>query len=691
MSVDRRVGTKVDKNLRREEALATRVDPYPYIGIVKNNLDPTRSGRLQVFIPDLGGDEQDKKTWRTVRYASPFMGYTNTQEQSQKNSFTTVQHSYGMWMVPPDIGVQVICLFIAGDPQRGYWLACVNPYLSHHMVPGLAGSENVDTQHTSAEAKKGLVAGTRVPVAEFNLAQDVLVNPTFYNNLKPVHEFQFNRLKVQGLERDPVRGAITSSSQRESPSCVFGISTPGRPLEDPADNPSQFKSDANSGKFTKEDLVIKSRKGGHTFVMDDGATLGADQLIRLRTAKGHQILMHDTANSLYISHAEGTSWIEMTSTGSVNIYTKESFNVHCEGSLNLRSGNNINIEATNNVNIRSVKAKTSINTGSSFEVLSSSSFNIQSKGTGRMKSGGLFAVQAGGRISMRASSIIAMRARRVNLNSGGTVAVPGIRPIKTNNLPNTEFDKGTGTWKIQPAKLSTIVTVAPTHEPYQRKDQVELFVVKSNGIQPQEKFAGDKDATKSAAGTAVANPVTEQDIRNQPETTQTIGPLNKEQMQAVYAQIGKTASGGNYAAESATGLGKYDLSLDSLKQAGFVKPNVTSLEQLSNPNTWTGKDGIDGKTTLLNNTIVQEEAMQSLTQRNFNAMMKNGAITADMGPEEVAGMLIGGHKLSADGIKQWRQEALGSAEAALSGSSLFQQGKYAVSVLGPKVSQINAG
>ena len=135
MAIDQRAGTKVIKNLRREEAGAARVDPYPYIGIVKNNLDPTRSGRLQVYIPDLGGDEKDQLNWRTVSYASPFMGYTtNTNTADTANAFESVTHTYGMWMVPPDIGVQVIVLFIAGDPLRGYWVACVNPNLSHHMV-----------------------------------------------------------------------------------------------------------------------------------------------------------------------------------------------------------------------------------------------------------------------------------------------------------------------------------------------------------------------------------------------------------------------------------------------------------------------------------------------------------------------------------------------------------------------------
>ena len=49
--------------------------------------------------------------------------------------------------------------------------------------------------------------------------------------------------------------------------------------------------------------------------MDDGATLGEDQLMRLRTASGHQLLLHDTNNTIYVGHADGTSWIEMTPDG----------------------------------------------------------------------------------------------------------------------------------------------------------------------------------------------------------------------------------------------------------------------------------------------------------------------------------------------------------------------------------------
>lgn len=367
MAIDSRIGTKVIKNFNAANAPATSISPYPYIGIVKNNLDPTRGGRLQVFIPELGGNPDEPANWQTVSYASPFRGSTSTEitladTPDTNNAFHSVSHSYGMWMVPPDIGVEVIVLFIAGDPMRGYWLACTDNNLSHHMLPGLAGSTNVDATKAGADAKATYTAGDTVPVVEFN--ENVPANgtnPNFYNAPKPIHEIQYAVLKQQGLEKDTVRGTISSSSQRETPSHVFGISTPGRPTNDPADDP-MYTTNLAAGTLTENYYRVKSRKGGHTFVMDDGSVLGADQLVRLRTAGGHQILMHDTEETIYISHAKGNSWVELTKDGSINIYSKQGFNLRSEGDVNIHSDKNINMHAAGSININ--KTPTVVTTSS---------------------------------------------------------------------------------------------------------------------------------------------------------------------------------------------------------------------------------------------------------------------------------------------------------------------------------------
>jgi hypothetical protein len=103
--------------------------------------------------------------------------------------------------------------------------------------------------------------------------------------------------------------------------------------------------------LTEEYYRVKSRKGGHQFVMDDGSVLGADQLVRLRTAGGHQILMHDTEETIYISHAKGNSWVELTATGGINIYSKNDISFRSEGNVNIHSDQNINMNAKGNINV----------------------------------------------------------------------------------------------------------------------------------------------------------------------------------------------------------------------------------------------------------------------------------------------------------------------------------------------------
>jgi hypothetical protein len=288
------------------------------------------------------------------------MGYTSTEVTAADipdvtNGFSHVSHTYGMWMVPPDIGVEVICVFVAGDPMRGYWIACVNSNLSRHMLPGLGSSRNIDTLNATANTKASFTTGNSAPVVEFNeniSANDV--NPNFYNIAKPIHEIQYSILKQQGLNTDTTRGTITSSSQRETPSQVFGISTPGRPINDPADDPNYIR-DLNAGTITENYYRVKSRKGGHTFVMDDGSVLGVDQLVRLRTAGGHQVLMHDTEETIYIGHATGNSWIELSKTGSINIYSHGGVNLRSEGDINFHSDGNINLNADKNINLHAAK------------------------------------------------------------------------------------------------------------------------------------------------------------------------------------------------------------------------------------------------------------------------------------------------------------------------------------------------
>jgi hypothetical protein len=295
--------------------------------------------------------------------------------------------------------------------------------------------------------------------------------------------------------------------------------------------------------------------------------------------------------------------------------------------------------------------------------------------------------------------VFAVEGSGIYQNSGKTAAVPALKPIQINKLPDT-IDAGSGNaWNIQPGALSTIVTVAPSHEPYFRGETGVFFQPASPGIQPSTAWTEAIDATKQTQDTGVQNPAGDKDLRNQPDATGTVGNLSKDQVKAYMAQIGKSESSGNYAAVNQLGyVGKYQFGYGALIGAGYVKSSVTSLAQLDNPNSWTGKDGITDKSAWLSNGSVQESAMLSYTQSNYTAMIKNGAVTADMSPEDVGGMLSVAHLLGPNegtperpGAAGWRKGRGGADANNTSGDTYFQKGKFAISVLAPQVAAVKAG
>jgi lysozyme len=327
--------------------------PGPYLAVVTHNQDPTFMGALEVMLLEGTTPDSDvnKQTGTiTVRYLPSFFGYTNQKwEGNDSSKFNDVQKSYGMWMIPPDLGTVVVVMFIGGDKNSGYWLGCVPDKFQNHMVPGIAASKFV-AMTPEQERKYGT---KNLPVAEFSKRNRDLSNPKRDEYTKPIHPFA-DRLLAQGLLADDIRGISSSSARREHPSSVYGISTPG-PVDASVNAPKQ-ELGYNSGKL----VTFVSRLGGHQIVMDDGQLLKdpktgigkiTNELFRIRTRTGHQILLHNSSDLIYIANAAGTAWLEMTAQGKIDIYAADSVSIHAEGDFNLRADRDFNIEALRDVNI----------------------------------------------------------------------------------------------------------------------------------------------------------------------------------------------------------------------------------------------------------------------------------------------------------------------------------------------------
>jgi len=450
----------------------TPAEMGPFVGRIVNTVDLTRTGRLQVFIEQFatGRPATNPETWRWVRYLSPFYGATEkTSTSAGVGAYPGNQQSYGMWFTPPDIGTFVMCFFVEGDPDKGYYIGSIIEDSLNHMLPAIGAAKEGQYVTQNKSQAEYFASAPQLPVTEINSAnKEINKNPRFFEQPKPVHSFQAAIFFQQGLDKDPERGPIISNAQRESPSTVYGISTPGQPIYQNGADPNTIRQKLNSGELKPQDVKVIGRKGGHTLVMDDGDLDGNNALLRLRTAKGHQIMMNDSENFFQFIHSNGQTWIELGSEGTVDVFSTNSVNVRTNGTINLHADKDINMFAGGNINMKS-NAATNIGAVTTMNMASQGAMTIYSQAPIGIRSDGSLAVKSQGG-SWDGGSALKFKASRIDLNGGSAtdVKVPKLYPKTT--LDDTTFDNSTG-WQVKPNSLESIVTRAPTHEPYPYHNQ----------------------------------------------------------------------------------------------------------------------------------------------------------------------------------------------------------------------------
>jgi len=388
------IDKNVDKNIDYSPSDAAGIGsrPGPYLATIVSHLDPTYMGTLEVeLLRPVGNQTRAGGQLHQVKMMTPFYGCTDLDYVGNQDDYNNTQKSYGMWFVPPDVGSTVMVIFIDGDPKRGYWIGCVPDEAMNFMVPGIAA-----TQYTTGGD------GGRYPVAEYNKkVNDKIVNDETKIN-KPKHPLT-DILSGQGLIKDDIRGITTSSSRREVPSAVFGISTPG-----PVDKRPGAKTGTVGKKESSANNVFVSRLGGTTFVMDDGddkflrktpagkgppdyasvaqgetggqPTIPHNELVRIRTRTGHQILLHNSEDLIYIGNARGTTWIELTSNGKIDIYAQDSVSLHTMNDFNVTAGRDINFTCAGNFNVNATK-DIKMTTAKNFQVKAEVDGRITVQGT----------------------------------------------------------------------------------------------------------------------------------------------------------------------------------------------------------------------------------------------------------------------------------------------------------------------
>lgn len=391
-------------------------DPGPYRATVVKTLDSTYMGTIVVQLKKetASGDAVGEgSTMYNAKYLSPFYGTTGKRHLKKNKDYASTQNSYGFFMVPPDPGTEVLVVFVEGTTKECFWIGCIQDDFINMQVPGVAPA--TDTRWKDDEP--GDITGFRLPSGEINtLLEDNKPNSDPTKTKRPYHPHQAAFLQEQGLIEDWVRGTTTSSARRDMPSMVFGFSSPG-PLD---------KTGPKGPYGTKDDNIQRhtSRLGGSSLVMDDGdetlvrktpagegppeyapdnkTNIPHNELFRIRTRTGHQILLHNSEDLIYIGNARGTSWIEMTSNGKIDIYAQDSVSIHTENDFNFKAGRDINIEAGNDVNI-SAGNNISSQAGANWSVRAEGNGLLTAQGTVNTYSAGDTMITAGGTTNINSS------------------------------------------------------------------------------------------------------------------------------------------------------------------------------------------------------------------------------------------------------------------------------------------------
>lgn len=679
--------------------------PGVYIGTVIAPETATRDGRLDVYIAQFGGAEGTKNA--TVTYASPYLGATTAPPgDPQYNNYFFTKQTYGFFMTPPDPGAQVLCCFPPGKGAVGFWFACISSDASRYMLPasGAVSFDRIDP--ASYQDSLGqqifpyLKAGNFYPVGEFNENDRRNWNPNWINVLRPLNTLLTLQLIQQGLDSDPARGAITSSIQRDPISNVLGFSSPGRPIppQDPKNNPN-LRQKIASGNFTPSEFVVTNRLTGHSLVFDDGDLYGQNNLVRLRTAAGHQIMMNDSEGFIYISNAAGTAWVELTKSGDVLVYGQNDFSVRTRGNIMFHSDRNFSINARN-INMRAASAVTM--EGQAIQGTGERLVNFYGR-TVQLKSSSNMGLFAGSSMAVRASGGLALSGSVINLNgSGGGSEIPQPNKIPAY-LSSDSIPTDIG-WTVVTNALDSICYKIPTHEPYVRGNIASIIQVQQEQANVITNYTGTvttidgeivvppvlppSENQSEASVTQVDNPAPTSQFIKQTDPGVDLGVLSNDQFRAYMAQIGFAGAGGEYIPQfldsPVPGLnpvgaaGKYQLDSFALQAVGYVKPGTPqTIEAISNPNNWIGPPaGPANLEEFLSNPDAQDAAMISYTRYNYSELQKAGIITPQSTTQEIAGYLATAHVGTAAATEAWYTNTNTQNLDTATLGSYYQQGRY---------------
>jgi len=433
--------------------------------------------------------------------------------------------------------------------------------------------------------------------------------------------------------------------------------------------------------------------------MDDGDLKGQDAQVRIRTAKGHQILMSDSGDCFYIIHANGQTWLEFGQEGTIDVYSSNSINMRSQGDINIHADKNININAAGMLNMY---GKKQFNLES--EMLNLTGKNALILGSEKyvgIKSDGSLCLDGSKSGTFNGGSNMTLSAGCIALNGGKAPSVNKPKSLTINKLPNTVFKDKQG-WVVEQGKIETIVTRAPTHEPYPYHNKgttAQTSLSPAEPATPIPKVANKTTEIKEQIPTAT---IDAGDYAKQPQADFSIGTatINPQQVTGMAAQAIKDANQAFDEVSNEKGVGKYGFTPEQLEIGGYLKPgtveiyivgNPDPVSILSSPTVWTGKDSVSSLAQVLNDAKLQDTIQYSLYQLTYEELKSAGILNGGEDANVMAPVLQVANKFGTDKAKLWLDNIDLDSGTVTKMNTIARNAQYAVDLVVQKLTPEDQG
>lgn len=323
---------------------------YPVtVGTVVDTNDPAQMGRLRVQCTLYGDNavidsdtERDQIPWAT--YVTPFGGTTNNIKRGPGDQPANDRASYGMWAIPK-LGAQVVCMALDNNPSLRVWMGCIFPNNSPHSLP----------HGRYVDGNPAPVGSTEQPIDPLatNMSTSFGSDTSKYEWRSRAADYSVAAVDKELIAYGQNNTETTVPDDKDVEYKITADKTiPGRQgyAVNRAVALDGLPHPLTGGVAYDSGVYSWTSPGFHALSMDDRPE---NCRFKIRTTRGHQFILDDTNERVYLNTAQGNNWVEMDQNGNIDIFSTTRVSIHSVKEMNFTTDETFRVRAKKGIHLQS--------------------------------------------------------------------------------------------------------------------------------------------------------------------------------------------------------------------------------------------------------------------------------------------------------------------------------------------------